>query len=199
MPLSLVKLAQSRQALHPYHLVDPELLPAPVRRQRSSLYFAWMWDWTMAMAVAAGLTSAWMEFLSPLVFPFISHQSQLNFTGSSDWMVWIVAPLVHFALAYWGVSTTGQTVGLQFFSHRVSDEKNALTWQQSLMWALGSTVSVVGLGIPALKLDELVHTTTMTEQHFHWQFQKELTGPEKTVDLLAQLEEEAPLALPRAA
>lgn len=190
---NLVKLTHSKQALHAFHLVDSSLLPAPQMQSKTALYFAWMWDWAIAYFVASTLINSWVDFLAAMVFPYISVAAEMAFVGSADSLVWMMASLVHFSLSFFSLNAGGQTLGMKLFKHVASDAKQSLSWQQAMLYAAGSTVSLMTVGVTTLLLDKLTFTTTYTEAYHHWEFQSVSRVEKNSVDLVAMAEENMPV------
>lgn len=167
---SLIKFVQKNQRIQALHLVDRELLPAPIECNKTALLFAWLWDWGLALMVGSALITAWMEFLNQLVLPFVSPFAQDTFMGSADSLTWIVAAFTHFALGFAGLCADGSSFGMRVFKHVVSSEENSLSWQEAMLYAAGSTVSLVTAGLGIFLLDRLALTSTQTTEFYHWQF-----------------------------
>lgn len=192
MELNLVSLVEKQRSLHPLKLVDESFHLGPEKKNRSSMYLAWLWDWGLSFFVAASVVGAWTEFLSLLVFDYISVEAEMAFIGSTTALTWILAPLVHFTHTSLGLLSGGQTFGMRAFKHTVTDQYKSLDWKQALLWSVGSTVSLLTLGTTSFLLDSLCQTTTTTNAHHYWKFSKISSIDKETApDLLQLIEEES--------
>lgn len=184
---NLLKLSEEQVPLHQLYLVDPSARPAPVQQNKGALYFAWLWDFGLAFLISNSLIFAWLELLGQLVYPFVSPDAQRAFEGSADSMTIILTALTHACLTFSALNASGQTFGMRIFKHRVTSGAETLSWQQSLLWACGSTVSLASAGLTSLLLDRLSLTSTVTEEHFHWSFVTAPVTLQSAPDLVAGL------------
>lgn len=170
MELNLVSLVEKQQSLHPLKLIDKTLHLGPEKKSISSMYLAWVWDWALSLFITASLVGAWTEFLTPLVFDFVSLEMEMAFIGSTTALIWIVAPMIHFAHTSLGLLNGGQTFGMKAFKHIVMDEDQSITTKQALLWSAGSTVSIMTAGATTFWMDHLVSTQTISQSYYFWCF-----------------------------
>ena len=193
MALNLVDCTSQKSKLHPLDVVERELWPAPSKKDAMAQYWGWLADWGVALMLTAGMVNVWLEFIGPLSFLQLSSEASQVFEESSQYLTWIVAPIMHFCLNHLCLANLGQTFGQRLFGIAVSGAEKSLSWEESMLYSGGQTVSCVSFGTTVFLIDQLVGTHTTTASWQHWNFSVHARAETNTsVDLVKQAEANTP-------